>query len=66
MKFSNSRVFSYHKEKGFIWFRIFGYGMCIKDWRIIKPLFSERNYEEVKKPIYIIGYYIIIFLNNKN
>lgn len=40
---STNKIFCYHKSKGFFWFRIFGIGLTIKDTKLHKPLFSERN-----------------------
>jgi len=34
--------FCYYSEKGFFWFRIFGYGLVFKNLKTHKMLFSER------------------------
>jgi len=48
-----------YKTKGFFWFRIFGYGLCIKDVRLHRLLFSQRyGYSKYLK----IGHYIITTL----
>jgi len=57
-----SKIFCYYKFTGIFWFRIFGYGLVIKDWRKDYPLFSERNFADLGKPILYIGYYIIRIL----
>lgn len=41
MKLSN--IFCYHYHDLFLWFRIFGYGLKIKDTTKHMLLFSERN-----------------------
>lgn len=58
------RLISYHKENGFFWIRILGYGFTIKNPRTHPLLFSQRNgYTKVYK----IGKYVFYFLNpNKN
>jgi len=35
-------IFSYHKERGNFWFRVFGWGLRGSDRRIHEMLFSER------------------------
>lgn len=35
--------FCYHRSKGYFWFRLFGYGLHVKDSTITPMLFSERN-----------------------
>jgi hypothetical protein len=48
--------FCKHKTIGFSWFRIFGYGLVIKDITIHPMIFSER----MKKRRYLlIGKYLI-------
>lgn len=37
------RVFVKYKDAGFWWFRIFGYGICNKNFKVHGLLFSERN-----------------------
>lgn len=37
------KIFSYHKETGMFWFRIFGKGLHFIDRDIHAPLFSRRN-----------------------
>jgi hypothetical protein len=36
------RFWASYREKGFMWFRIFGYGLTIKDTHLFCKLFSER------------------------
>lgn len=54
-----SKIFCYHVYNYSFWFRIFGYGLVIKNWKKVGLTFSERNFEQIGLPIYIIGYYII-------
>ena len=35
--------FAVYKEPGFLWFRIYGYGLIFKDTHKHSMLFSERN-----------------------
>lgn len=35
-------IFCYHREPGFLWFRIFGVGLLIKDTKRHAMIFSER------------------------
>jgi hypothetical protein len=37
------KIFQYHKVNGFLWFRFFGKGLCIKNTKKWPKLFSERN-----------------------
>lgn len=37
------RVWASYREPGFGWIRVVGYGLCWKDTRRIRNLFSERN-----------------------
>ncbi len=37
------RIFSYHKYDGYLWCRLFGYGLHFVDRSKHKPLFSVRN-----------------------
>jgi hypothetical protein len=53
------KAFYYNYEKGFMWFRIFGYGVSAKDIRIFPRLFSER-YGYTK--YIMIGSYLIKYL----
>jgi hypothetical protein len=64
MRFSN--FFCCYKLTGNFWFRIFGYGLAIKDWRKSSLSFRQRNFVILKKPILYIGYYIIEILTPKN
>lgn len=43
-------------SNGWIWFRIFGFGLYIKNTKKVEPLFSERN--DIVKP-FKIGRYAI-------
>jgi len=53
------RFFEKYKDDGFFWFRIFGYGLVIKDYKKHGLLFSERyKYEWHLK----IGKYLIKIL----
>ena len=36
-------IFCYHKSIGFLWFRLFGYGIVFKDVKRHPLLFGERN-----------------------
>ena len=55
------KAFYYHKSDGFFWFRLLGFGICIKDTTKHKLLFSERyGYTGGLK----IGKYYIKFLKN--
>ena len=48
----------FYRQKGMLWFRIFGYGLAWKSIKLHKLLFSERNgYRGFK-----IGNWIFIFL----
>ena len=49
----------YNCEKGFMWLRIFGYGISIKDIRLHPIFFSER-YGYTK--YIMIGSYLIKYL----
>ena len=42
MKIINSRFFSAYYRNQFCWFRIFGYGLVIKNIKKHPPRFSER------------------------
>lgn len=44
------------------YFRVFGYGLLFKDFRKGDLLFSQRNFFIVKKPVLIVGYWIIKIL----
>lgn len=52
-------IFSSYYIKGFFWFRIFGYGVVIKDFKKYGLIFSDRNH--LTKRL-IIGNYIIKIL----
>jgi hypothetical protein len=57
------KIFCYHKSNGMFWFRLFGYGLAIKNIIQHKLLFSERyNYSFGIK----IKNYYIRFLNAKD
>jgi hypothetical protein len=47
-------------------FRVFGYGLHFKDFRKGELLFSQRNFFIVKKPVLIVGYWIIKILKPRN
>jgi len=49
--------FAFYKTSGFFWFRIFGYGLVIKDYKKHGLLFSERYKRNLK-----IGKYLIKIL----
>lgn len=36
------KLFSFHKSNGYLWFRIFGYGLHFKNYKKTGLLFSER------------------------
>lgn len=38
-----NKIWCDYKTDGFYWFRLFGYGLVIKDLTKYEPLFSERN-----------------------
>jgi len=60
--FFGTNIFCSYKEKGFLWFRIFGYGLLFKNIPIHGLLFSERNgYKKVFK----IGKWQIRTLNKE-
>ena len=54
MKLSN--IFYYYYKSGLLWFRIFGYGLVIKNYKIHGLQFSERNGKGWKIGDYHIGY----------
>lgn len=60
--FSQHGIFSWHKGEGVIWFRVFGYGLHVKDTRKRFLLFSERN--GYKKRLQIGNYSIRILKPN--
>jgi hypothetical protein len=53
-----SKWFYCFKYRGGFWFRLFGYGINIKNIRVNGLLFSQRN----GKSGYVIGNYYIEFL----
>jgi len=59
LKIKGNKYIFYGTCSGQFWFRVFGYGLLIKDFRKSPPLFSDREYAKVGKPILIIGYCII-------
>lgn len=55
----SDKIFYFHRERGSLWFRIFGRGLSFIDRRIHYPLFSERH-RLVK--ICVIGHWTIRWL----
>ncbi len=53
------RKFCIGWTRGMWYFRLFGCGLHVKDFRKARLLFSEREYGVVKKPILIVGYWKI-------
>lgn len=56
--------FYYHKSDGFIWFRLFGYGLSIKNINKFQLTFSQRN--GYRKYFLLFNKYCISPLNKKN
>ena len=56
IKWKKLSIFCYYYRTGFLWFRIFGYGLKIKNWHENGLIFSERM--GVNKPL-IIGKWAI-------
>jgi hypothetical protein len=53
------KLFATHKGDGWLWFRIFGCGLYIKNIKKVRAYFSERN---GLKKYWQIGNYRIFYL----
>ena len=58
-KMFGKSIFSFYKIDGLLWFRLFGYGLHIKDITKHELIFSERI---GKRNGLLIGFYVIKIL----